>query len=150
MKQRDRDSATWVTEPMTDRPSPWRPWVSLGCRHNTVALETASVVLMRNGLASLPFLFRLARATRRTINQNLVLFGLIFNATMLVLSSGGVLTPILGALAHNVGSVAVVLNSSDSVAVLRTNPADTDTLLVTVSWHVVPVQSPPHAWNTWS
>ena len=86
--------------------------VSLGSRHNTVALETAAVVLMRNGLAALPFLFRLARATTRTINQNLVLFGLLFNATMLVLSSRGILTPILGALAHNVGSVAVVLNSA--------------------------------------
>jgi Zn2+/Cd2+-exporting ATPase len=86
--------------------------VSLGSRHNTVALETASVVLMRNGLSSLPFLIRLSRATTRTINQNLIAFGLIFNATMLVLSSQGSLTPILGALAHNIGSVAVVLNSA--------------------------------------
>jgi Cd2+/Zn2+-exporting ATPase len=93
--------------------------VSIGSRHDTVALETASVVLMRNGLAALPFLFRLARATTRTINQNLVLFGLIFNATMLVLSSGGVLTPIFGALAHNVGSVAVVLNSARLLAFER-------------------------------
>jgi len=93
--------------------------VSLGSRHNTVALETASVVLMRNGLAALPFLFRLAKATTRTINQNLILFGLIFNATMLVLSSGGVLTPVLGALAHNLGSIAVVLNSARLLAFER-------------------------------
>jgi cation transport ATPase len=31
---------------------------------------------------------------------------------MLALSSTGVLTPILGALAHNVGSVSVVINSA--------------------------------------
>jgi len=86
--------------------------VSLGSRQNTVALETAAVVLMRHGLTTLPFLFRLTRATTRTINQNLIVFGLIFNATMLVLSSRGILTPILGALAHNAGSVAVVLNSA--------------------------------------
>jgi Cd2+/Zn2+-exporting ATPase len=86
--------------------------VSLGSRHDTVALETAAVVLMRNSLSALPFLFRLSRKTTRTINQNLILFGLIFNAAMLALSSTGVLTPILGALAHNVGSVSVVINSA--------------------------------------
>ncbi len=86
--------------------------VSLGSRHSTVALETAAVVLMGNDLSGLPFLFRLSRATTRTINQNLFLFGLLFNAAMLGLSSVGILTPILGALAHNVGSVAVVLNSA--------------------------------------
>lgn len=86
--------------------------VSLGSRHDTVALETAAVVLMRNSLSALPFLFRLSRATTRTINQNLILFGLVFNAAMLALSSAGILTPILGALAHNVGSVSVVLNSA--------------------------------------
>ena len=35
--------------------------VSLGSRHDTVALETAAVVLMRNSLSALPFLFRLSR-----------------------------------------------------------------------------------------
>jgi Cd2+/Zn2+-exporting ATPase len=67
---------------------------------------------MRNSLTALPFLFRLSRQTTRTINQNLVLFGLMFNAAMLALSSAGILTPILGALAHNVGSVSVVVNSA--------------------------------------
>jgi Cd2+/Zn2+-exporting ATPase len=86
--------------------------VSLGSRHDTVALETAAVVLMRNSLSALPFLFRLSRATTRTINQNLLLFGLGFNAAMLALSSAGILTPIAGALAHNVGSVSVVFNSA--------------------------------------
>ena len=86
--------------------------VSLGSRHDTVALETAAVVLMRNSLTALPFLFRLSRRTTRTINQNLVLFGLMFNAAMLALSSIGILTPILGAPAHNVGSVSVVINSA--------------------------------------
>lgn len=86
--------------------------VSIGSRENTVALETADAVLMRDGLQRLPFLLRLGRATARTINQNLILFGLIFNATLLALSAYGALTPILGAIGHNVGSVAVVLNSA--------------------------------------
>lgn len=86
--------------------------VSIGSRENTVALETADAVLMRGGLAQLPLLLQLGRRTARTINQNLILFGLLLNATLLTLSAAGVLTPILGALAHNAGSVAVVLNSA--------------------------------------
>jgi cation transport ATPase len=63
-------------------------------------------------ITGLPFLLRLGRATARTINVNLLAFGLVFNATMLVLSAVGVITPILGAIGHNLGSVAVVLNSA--------------------------------------
>ncbi|MHC5038766.1 MAG: heavy metal translocating P-type ATPase [Planctomycetota bacterium] len=86
--------------------------VSLASRRDTVALETADAVLMEGGLRPLPFLLLLGRRTRRTINQNLLLFGLAFNAAMLALSATGILTPILGALAHNAGSVLVVLNSA--------------------------------------
>ncbi len=86
--------------------------VSIASRENTVALETADVVLMQDGIAALPFLLRLSKAASRTINQNLLLFGLLFNATMLALSGVGVLTPIMGAIGHNIGSVAVVLNSA--------------------------------------
>jgi Zn2+/Cd2+-exporting ATPase len=86
--------------------------VSIGSRRDTVALETADAVLMRGDLAGLPFLLRLGQATARTINVNLIAFGLMFNAAMLVLSASGVLTPVLGAIGHNLGSVAVVLNSA--------------------------------------
>jgi Cd2+/Zn2+-exporting ATPase len=86
--------------------------VSIGSRENTVALENAQVVLMRAGLAGLPVLLSLSKATTRTINQNIILFGLLFNAAMLGLSSLGLLSPIFGAIGHNLGSVAVVLNSA--------------------------------------
>jgi Zn2+/Cd2+-exporting ATPase len=86
--------------------------VSIASRENTVALETADVVLMRDGLQKLPFLIDLGRRTARTINQNLILFGLILNASLLALSAAGLLTPVLGAISHNLGSVAVVLNSA--------------------------------------
>jgi len=86
--------------------------ISLASRRNNVALETADAVLMHQGLAHLPFLMELGIATGKVINQNLILFGLAFNVAMLVLSASGFLTPILGALAHNAGSVMVVLNSA--------------------------------------
>ncbi len=86
--------------------------VSLASRRNNVALETADAVLMDGGLGRLPFLFEIGRRTRRTIMQNLLFFGLAFNAAMISLSALGVLSPVLGALAHNAGSVLVVLNSA--------------------------------------
>ena len=86
--------------------------VSIGARNDTVAMETADAVLMRDGLEGLPLLLQLGRATTRTIHQNLLLFGLLFNASMLAVSAAGLLTPILGAVGHNLGSVAVVLNSA--------------------------------------
>jgi len=86
--------------------------ISLASRRNNVALETADAVLMSGGLERLPFLLKLGRITGRTINQNLLFFGLTFNAAMLALSTSGFLTPIGGALAHNAGSVLVVLNSA--------------------------------------
>ena len=86
--------------------------VSIASRENTVALETADVVLMQDGLSALPLLLSLGKATARAINQNIFLFGLLLNATMLALSSIGALTPITGAIGHNIGSVAVVLNSA--------------------------------------
>ncbi len=86
--------------------------VSIGSRENTVALETAAIILMRDGLAGLPFFLRLGKATTRTIYQNIFVFGLLLNVVMLGLSATGILTPILGAVGHNIGSVAVVLNSA--------------------------------------
>jgi Cd2+/Zn2+-exporting ATPase len=93
--------------------------VSIGSRGNTVALETADIVLMRDGLQRLPFALALGRRTVGIINQNLLLFGLLYNVALLALSAMGVLTPILGAVGHNVGSVAVVLNSARLLRVGR-------------------------------
>ncbi len=113
--------------------------VSLASRRNNVALETAHVVLMSGGLGRLPFLITLGRRTRRTICQNLLFFGLAFNAAMLALSALGVLTPVLGALAHNAGSVLVVLNSA---RLLRARPVQPETATGTADPVVATEQEP--------
>lgn len=53
----------------------------------------------------------LAKATIRTIKFNISL-SMTINAVAILLSSLGLLTPITGAIVHNVGSVLVVLNAA--------------------------------------
>jgi Cd2+/Zn2+-exporting ATPase len=88
--------------------------IAMGEVGTDVALETADIVLMHDDISKLPFLVQLSRRTLKTIKWNIA-FGLIFNAVAVLASGGGVLTPIMGALVHNIGSVLVVLSSASLV-----------------------------------
>ncbi len=85
--------------------------VSIGTREDTIALDTAHVVLMQQGLENLPLFLALGLRTERTININLI-FAISFGFTMMALAATGILTPILGAISHNIGSLMVILNSA--------------------------------------
>jgi Cd2+/Zn2+-exporting ATPase len=63
---------------------------------------------MPDDLAKLPFLVRLGRKTVTIIKWNIA-FGVVFTAVAVLASGSGYLTPILGAIVHNIGSVIVVL-----------------------------------------
>jgi Cd2+/Zn2+-exporting ATPase len=65
---------------------------------------------MNNDLRRLPFLVRLSRRTRATINQNFLL-GIGFVIGGLVLSALNFVTPVLAAILHVTGSLLVVFNS---------------------------------------
>ena len=75
-----------------------------------LAKETADVSILRNDLRQIPWLIRLARATRRTIRGNLA-WAFCYNAVGLILAVQGMLTPILAALAMVASSLFVVCNS---------------------------------------
>ncbi|WP_028581211.1 heavy metal translocating P-type ATPase [Desulfogranum japonicum] len=81
--------------------------IAMGIRGADVALETADIVLLNDRLEQLPFLIRLSRKMSRTIKTNIWLsFGINFIA---VFAGGmGLLTPISGAVTHNIGSILVV------------------------------------------
>ena len=85
--------------------------VAMGAAGTDVALETADVALMNDDISKIPFLISLGRRTLRTIKWN-VAFGLAFNAVAVVASGWGLLSPIMGAIVHNIGSVLVVLSSA--------------------------------------
>ena len=85
--------------------------IAMGAMGSDTAIQSADIALMNNNLENIPFVIRLAHRTRSIIYQNLVLSFLISFA-MIVLSAFGVITALLGALLHNVGAFAVLLNSS--------------------------------------
>jgi len=83
----------------------------MGAIGSDVAVQSASVALMNNDLRRLPFLIRLSRRTQALMNQNLVL-GLLVIVGGLYLSTIGIVTPVIAALLHCVGTILIVFNSA--------------------------------------
>lgn len=100
--------------------------VAMGVIGTDVAMESADVALMGDDLTKVPYVLERGQVTLRTINFNIG-FAFIFNLLALVASGMGYLTPILGAIVHNVGSVLVVLNSA---RLIRGGPSKAATLIV--------------------
>jgi Cd2+/Zn2+-exporting ATPase len=91
--------------------------IAMGAAGTDVALETADIALMNDDIAKIPFLVRLSRRMLRNIKGNLA-FGLFFNALAVLASGKGWLSPMAGAVVHNVGSILVVMSSA-SIAFTR-------------------------------
>ena len=85
--------------------------VAMGAMGSDIAIKAADVALMRNDLSRLPLLVSLSKATRHTINVN-ILFGACFAVAALAFSSMGYVTPVLAALLHNGGAAFVVFYSA--------------------------------------
>ena len=85
--------------------------VAMGAAGTDVALETADIALTHDNISKLPWLVRLSRRMLNIIKINIV-FGLAFNAVAVIVSGMGLLTPIMAAIVHNVGSVLVVFASA--------------------------------------
>jgi P-type E1-E2 ATPase len=85
--------------------------IAMGKVGSDLTVNAADIVLVGDTLSRLPFLIRLAKKTKRTVNGN-ILLSMSINAVAVVLASSGLLGPVAGALIHNAGSVFVVLNAS--------------------------------------
>ncbi len=94
--------------------------IAMGARGTEVALETADIALMHDDLSKLPFLFRLSKRMVTIIKWNIV-FGMSFNLIAVLAGGSGMISPILGAVVHNVGSVIVVLSSASIAFVFERN-----------------------------
>jgi len=85
--------------------------VAMGAAGTDVALETADIALTHDDITRLPWLIRLSRRMLGIIKINII-FGLTFNASAVLASAMGWLTPIMAAIVHNIGSVLVVIASA--------------------------------------
>jgi Cd2+/Zn2+-exporting ATPase len=85
--------------------------IAMGAAGTDLAMAAADVVLMTDDLRQAAAAVVLSRATLRTIRQNLV-FAALWNVAALAVAAAGGLGPVGGALIHNLGSVAVVVNAA--------------------------------------
>lgn len=76
-----------------------------------ISVDASDIVLMGDDISKIPYLKKLSNATIFSIKFNITL-SMLINIIAVILSVLGVLTPVTGALVHNVGSVLVVLNAA--------------------------------------
>lgn len=85
--------------------------IAMGGVGSDIAIDAADIVLVSDDIKEIPHLLRLSQKTMRTIKINLAA-SMALNFAAIALAITGVLTPMIGALVHNAGSVAVIIHSS--------------------------------------
>ncbi|MFN0050767.1 MAG: cation-translocating P-type ATPase family protein, partial [Planctomycetales bacterium] len=85
--------------------------LALGGVGSDLAAEAGQLVLMGDPLAPLPSLVRMSRQLVRIIRQGIFLFAFGMNGLGVLLSAWGWLSPVGGAVFHEVASLAVMLNA---------------------------------------
>ncbi len=85
--------------------------IAMGGIGSDIAIDAADIALVGDNIRALPHLLGLAKKTMRTIAVNLTA-SMLLNFVAIGLAISGLLSPVLGALVHNAGSVAVIINSS--------------------------------------
>lgn len=85
--------------------------IAMGQTGSDIAVDAADIALVRDDITSLPHLLALSKRMLTTIKLNLT-FSMTLNFVAIVLAMTGVMGPVVGALVHNAGSVAVIINSA--------------------------------------
>ncbi len=85
--------------------------IAMGRGGTDLAIETADISLLADELSRLPHLLDLSREALKAIRQNLA-FSLGVLGVAVVLTVLGILTPISGALLHELSSIPVIANSA--------------------------------------
>lgn len=85
--------------------------VAMGLTGTDVAIETAEVGLLSDDLLKIPYLINISRKAIKTIWQNVV-FALSVLSIAVILTIPGILTPVTGALLHELSSIPVIMNSA--------------------------------------
>ncbi len=85
--------------------------IAMGGIGSDVAIEAADMAFISDDIKELPHLLKLSKQMMKTIKINLTA-SMALNFLAIALAITGILNPVLGALVHNVGSVAVITSSS--------------------------------------
>lgn len=85
--------------------------IAMGGVGSDIAVDAADIALVDDEVKELPHLIALSRRMMTTIKFNLS-FSMGLNFLSIVLAITGILNPVAGALVHNAGSVAVIVNSA--------------------------------------
>jgi len=84
--------------------------IAMGLTGTDVSIETAGIVLATNDLHRIPKLFKIGRATMRTIKANIVI-AMAVNVLGIAFSMYGVLPPLLASLVHESNALVGLFNS---------------------------------------
>jgi len=85
--------------------------IAMGLSGTDVAIETADIGLLSDDLSRIPHIIRLSRKAIVTIKQNVVFAVGVLGAAVL-LTIPGILSPVTGALLHELSSIPVLINSA--------------------------------------
>ncbi len=85
--------------------------IAMGGIGSDIAIDASDIVLVGDDMKQIPHLLQLSKKTMKTIHINLGA-SMLLNFVAIVLAITGILNPIVGALVHNFGSVAVIINSA--------------------------------------
>lgn len=85
--------------------------IAMGGVGSDIAVDAADIALVHDDIKEIPHLIQLSKRMMLTIKFNLT-FSMALNFLAIVLAITGILNPVAGALVHNAGSVAVIVNSA--------------------------------------